>query len=93
VTLTNLGPGAINSEANDPTGAIQGIDSTGEPQQDITFLFGSFPPCPSATLPNPIKAGKTIKTCLTFLVPGGITKVGYTGTQNYYDTPLTWSAS
>jgi hypothetical protein len=31
-------------------------------------------------------------TCLTFLVPGGIKKVGYTGTQDYIDTPVTWSA-
>jgi hypothetical protein len=93
VTLTNLGPGAINSETNDPTGAIQGIDNTGEPQDDITFLFGNFAPCPQTTLPNPLKPGKTVKTCLTFLIPGGITKVGYTGTQNYFDTPATWSAS
>lgn len=91
IAITNLGPGKINTENNDPTGAIEGVDHTGQPQDSVTFILGSFPPCPPATEPNPLAVGHTFRTCLTFLVPGGITKVAYTGTQSYYDTPLTWA--
>jgi hypothetical protein len=93
VQMTNLSSSALNTGDNDPAGAIQGLDKTGQPQDSVTFLLGTFPRCPDATTPNPFKAGQSFDTCLTFLVPGGITKVAYTGPpQSYYDSPLTWAA-
>jgi hypothetical protein len=93
VRMTNLGPGSLNTSDNDPAGEVQGLDHTGQPQDSVTFLLGTFPRCPDINTPNPFKAGQSFDTCLTFLVPGGITKVAYTGPpQSYYDSPVTWAA-
>jgi hypothetical protein len=94
VRMTNLAPGALNTSDNDPAGAVQGVDKTGQPQDAVTFLLGTFPRCPDANTPNPLKPGQSFDTCLTFLVPGGITKVAYTGPpQSYYDSPVTWAVN
>jgi len=91
VRLTNLGPGTLNTSDSDPAGQIQGVDKTGQPQDSVTFLLGTFPRCPDNETPKAFKAGQSFSTCLTFLVPGGITKVAYTGPpQSYYDSPVTW---
>jgi hypothetical protein len=34
--------------------------------------------------------GKSYETCLTFLVPGGITAAAYTGDSDYIDSPVMW---
>jgi hypothetical protein len=88
--MTNLGPGKIDTEDNDPSIQIQGVDKTGETQESVTFI-GDFPKCDSKTAPNPMAVGSSFETCLTFLVSGGITKVAYTGTESYVDKPVTWS--
>jgi hypothetical protein len=90
VRITNLGPGAINTSSNDPAVSVEGIDDTGNTQESVTFL-GTFPPCPDADTPNPFRAGQSFQTCLTYLVPGGITKVAYTGSDAYETSPVTWS--
>ena len=69
---------------------IEGVDKTGQTQQSVTF-FGDFPKCDEKSAPNPMGVGSSFETCLTFLVPGGITKVAYTGTESYIDKPVTWS--
>ena len=93
VRMTNLGPGTLSTAENDPAGQIQGLDRTGQPQDSVTFLLGTFPRCPDNDTPNPFKPGQSFSTCLTFLLPGGITKVAYTGPpQSYYDSPVTWGA-
>jgi hypothetical protein len=92
VRLANLGPGTLNTSDNDPAGQIQGVDKTGQPQDSVTFLLGTFPRCPDHDTPKAFKPGQSFSTCLTFLVPGGITKVAYTGPpQSYYDSPVTWA--
>ena len=88
--ITNLGPAKIDTESNDPGIQIEGVDKTGETQQSVTF-FGDFPKCDEKSAPNPMAAGSSFETCLTFLIPGGITKVAYTGTESYIDKPVTWS--
>ena len=88
--MTNLGPGKINTSDNDPGIQIEGVDKTGQTQQSVTF-FGDFPKCDEKSAPNPMGVGSSFETCLTFLVPGGITKVAYTGTESYIDKPVTWS--
>jgi hypothetical protein len=92
VSMTNLGPGKIASTDNDPAIAVQGVDSTDQTQESVTF-FGDFPRCNEATTPNPLASGKSFTTCLTFLVPGGIKRVAYTGTEAYVTTPVTWAVS
>ncbi|HEX4427857.1 MAG TPA: hypothetical protein VGG07_01500 [Solirubrobacteraceae bacterium] len=88
--ITNLGPGKIDTEDNDPGIQIEGLDKTGETQQSVTF-FGDFPKCDEKSAPNPLAVGSSFETCLTFLIPGGITKVAYTGAESFIEKPVTWS--
>ena len=90
VKITSLGPGKMTTTDNDPAISVEGVDSTGQTQQSVTF-FGDFPKCDEAQTPNPLAVGKSFETCLTFLVPGGIRKVAYTGTESYITKPVTWS--
>ena len=90
VKLTNLGPLPLNTDdEDDPASAINGVDNTGQTQQSVTFL-GTFPRYSETDTPKPFSPGKSFQTCLTFLVPGGISKVAWTGTEDYDDTPVTW---
>jgi hypothetical protein len=86
--ITNVSDGDAGSGGN-PSVNIEGIDSTGETQQSVTF-FGEFPRCEYTEAPKPLSKGKSFTTCLTFLVPGGITKAAYTGTEAYVLKPVTW---
>jgi hypothetical protein len=90
VTVTNLGPLSIDVDGTSV--AIQGIDHSGNQQSPVSFI-GDFPPCEENSSTKPVAAGGSFHTCLTFLVSGGITKVGYTGTDNYTSSPVTWAAS
>jgi hypothetical protein len=93
VKLTNLGPLPLNTnDADDPAAAVSGVDNTGQTQQSVTFI-GAFPRCPDNDTPKPFPPGKSFQTCLTFLVPGGISKVAWTGTESYDETPVTWRGS
>jgi hypothetical protein len=89
VTITNMGPGQVKS--SDAGADIQGVDNTGNTQQSVTFI-GTFPKCNDVSSDALIAPGHAMHTCLTFLVPGGIKKVAYTGTQDYIGSPVTWSA-
>jgi hypothetical protein len=92
VEITNLGPGAL-SGADDNDGlpdSLMGIDNAGNQQAALTFIIGSFAPCDDKDVPDPLKPRQTYTTCLTFVVPRGITKVAYTGTQAYVESPVTW---
>lgn len=91
VKLTNLGPGSINTSEDDPSIELQGVDSTGSLQDSVTF-FGTFQRCNDNTAPSPWPVGHSFSTCLTFLVPGGINKVGYVGTNSYLNSPVIWAA-
>jgi hypothetical protein len=86
--VTNLGPAAIDVDSS--AAAIEGVDNTGNNQSSVTFI-GDFPKCPDTASSKPMAAGKSYDDCLTFLVPGGITKVSYNGTSDYIDSPVTWS--
>jgi len=90
VRITNVGPTSFNTSSNDPAISVEGVDDTGNTDTSVTF-FGTFPPCPDADTPNPLRAGQSFQTCLTYLVPGGITKVAYTGTDAYETSPVTWT--
>jgi glucose/arabinose dehydrogenase len=89
VRLTNVGPGDLSASNNDPSIDIEGVDNTGQTQQSLTFI-GNFPRCNSISPPKPMTRGKSFETCLTFLIPGGITAAAYTGTSDYSNSPVTW---
>lgn len=88
VHVTNLGPASIDVDSS--AAAIEGVDNTGNNQSSVTFI-GEFPKCPDSASTKPLATGKSYDDCLTFLVPGGITKVSYNGTNDYIDSPVTWS--
>jgi hypothetical protein len=88
VHVTNLGPAAIDVDSS--AAAIEGVDNTGNNQSSVTFI-GNFPKCPDSASTKPLATGKSYDDCLTFLVPGGITKISYNGTNDYIDSPVTWS--
>jgi hypothetical protein len=88
VHVTNLGPYPVTVDSS--AAAIEGVDDTGNTQQSVTFI-GDFPRCPDAASSAPLGTGKGYDDCLTFLVPGGITKVAYSGGSDYIDSPVTWS--
>lgn len=89
VKVTNLGPGTIDVDGT--SAAIEGLDGTGNTAQSVTFI-GEFPRCPDHQSTTQMKAGSSYDNCLTFLVPGGIDKVVYTGTDAYINSPVTWGA-
>jgi hypothetical protein len=88
VHVTNLGPASVDVDGT--AAAIEGVDNTGNNQSSVTFI-GDFPKCPDAASTKPMGTGKSYDDCLTFLVPGGISKVSYNGTNDYIDSPVTWS--
>ncbi len=88
VHVTNLGPNPIDVDSS--AAAIEGVDNTGNNQSSVTFI-GDFPKCPDAASTKPMSTGTSYDDCLTFLVPGGITKVSYNGTTDYIDSPVTWA--
>jgi hypothetical protein len=88
VHVTNLGPANIDVDSS--AAAIEGVDNTGNNQSSVTFI-GNFPKCPDSASTKPIATGSGYDDCLTFLVPGGITKVSYNGTNDYIDSPVTWA--
>lgn len=90
VTVTNLGPLSIDVDGT--SDALQGIDHGGN-QQDPVSIIGDFPACNQNSSTTPVAAGASFHTCLTYLVSGGITKVAWTGTDDYTSSPVTWSGS
>lgn len=90
VRLSDLSPGNASASNNDPSVALEGVDNTGQQQQSVTF-FGTFPRCNSVSAPQPFTQGKSFETCLTFLVPGGITHAAWIGTDSYISSPVTWA--
>ncbi len=90
VTVTNLGPLSIDVDGT--SDAIQGIDHGGNQQDPVSFI-GDFPPCNENSSTTPVAAGASFHTCLTYIVSGGISKVGWTGTDAYMSSPVTWSGS
>ena len=87
--IKNVGPGDVTAKSNDPSVVVQGLDKTGQTQQSVTFI-GDFPKCDAVSPPKSMTSGRSFDTCLTFLVPGGITGAAYTGTSDYISSPVTW---
>ncbi len=92
VHIKNVDTKAITGSNDYPAVPLEGVDNTQQSQQSVTFI-GDFPPCPDNDAPKPFTPGQTFDTCLTFLIPGGITKVAWNGTDQYMNTPVTWAAN
>jgi hypothetical protein len=86
--MTNVGDGNAGSEGN-PAVEIEGLDIDGATDQALV-LYSAFPRCEYRQPPKPFTYGKTFESCLVFLVPGGIAKTVYTGTEAYVDSPVSW---
>jgi len=87
--IKNVGPGDLAAGDNNPSVEIEGVDHTGQTEQGVSFI-GDFPRCNEGSPPTPMTRGKSFDTCITFLVPGGITAAAYTGTSDYTNSPVTW---
>jgi hypothetical protein len=87
VKIANVGSKAAKSDT--AAADIEGVDNTGNTAQSLTII-GDFTRCNDPSSEKPIAPGQSLQTCLIFLVPGGITKVAYTGTTDYIDSPVTW---
>jgi hypothetical protein len=87
--LTNVGAGNAFADEDNPAISVEGVDSSGETVQGVVF-FGEFPRCEYKEPPKPFTKGKSYETCITILVPNGVSKAAYTGTEKYVETPLTW---
>ena len=87
VKIANVGskPAKSDTAAAD----IEGVDNTGNTEQSLTII-GDFTRCNDPSSEKPIPPGESLQTCLIFLVPGGINKVAYTGTEDYIGSPVTW---
>jgi hypothetical protein len=86
--MTNLGQ-LMKTGSNDPAdgiGAIHGNSLDGD-----LILTGFFPHCPLADTPNPFRSGQSFVTCETFMEQGGVTKVGYNGSESTVDSPIIWT--
>lgn len=89
VRITNVGSGDVSANNNDPGNQIEGIDTSGQGEDSLSII-GDFPRCNQVAAPTPMPPGKSFDTCLTFLVPGGITAAAYIGDSSYFNSPVTW---
>jgi hypothetical protein len=89
VQITNVGSGDASAKHNDPGNQIEGIDTSGQAEDSLSII-GDFPRCNQVAAPTPMPPGKSFDTCLTFLVPGGITAAAYIGDSSYFNSPVTW---
>jgi hypothetical protein len=89
VQITNVGVGDASAKHNDPGNQIEGIDTSGQAEDSLSII-GDFPRCNQVAAPTPMPPGKSFDTCLTFLVPGGITAAAYIGDSSYFNSPVTW---
>jgi hypothetical protein len=87
VHVTNLGPHTIDVDGT--AASMAGVDTTGNNQQSVTFI--AFPPCPDMASTTPLPSGRSYDDCLTFLFPGGVTRVSDNGTTDYIGSPVTWA--
>jgi hypothetical protein len=89
VRITNVGSGDASANNNDPGNQIEGIDTSGQAEDSLSII-GDFPRCNQVAAPTPMPPGKSFDTCLTFLIPGGITAAAYIGDSSYFNSPVTW---
>jgi hypothetical protein len=83
---------------SDPAITFTAIDDRGQEQQSITFL-GTFSRCDDPMPPKQFVSGKTYRSCLAYLIPGGgsIQKVQWDNgpaaanqVTPYFDRPIVW---
>ncbi|MEU3463799.1 hypothetical protein ABZ721_28095 [Streptomyces sp. NPDC006733] len=100
VSVKALGTAAPTGD-DDPDLTLKAYDDRGQPQASVIFL-GEFKRCADNKAPKPFANGKSYKSCLTYLMPGGgsIQDVRWNGGPNeagqvtpYFSKPIVWSAA
>jgi hypothetical protein len=88
VTARNLGTGDL-SRTGIP---LYAVDSTNSLNQQTSFN-NTFTKCPSQPLPQGFTAGKSVKTCLVYVMRPGqsLVKVSYRPLQAF--PPITWEGT
>ncbi len=88
VSVKNVGTGDL-SRTGIP---LYGVDSTNSLNQQTSFN-NTFAKCPSQPLPKGFTAGKSLKTCLVYVMRPGqtMTKVSYRPLQAF--PPITWEGT
>lgn len=98
VRVTNLGSSITGTD--NPAFSLRAIDDRGQAQTSVTFI-GDFQRCPDVLPPKPFSKGKTLETCLTYLMPGGgsINEVDWNDGPShanavtpYFEKPVVWGA-
>ena len=99
VRLTALGDVSPPKD-NDPALTFTAIDDRGQEQDNVTIL-GTFQRCDDPSPPASFANGKSYRSCLVYLIPGGGSiksvewKDGPAPADNvsaYYDRPVVWGA-
>jgi hypothetical protein len=99
VRLTALGSVSPPKD-NDPALTFTAIDDRGQEQDNVTIL-GTFQRCDDPSPPTSFANGKSYKSCLVYLIPGGgsIKSVEWKDgpapaddVSAYYDRPVVWGA-
>lgn len=92
VKLENKSDKTIPVKDDDPDVRLSGIDDRDQEQNSVIFI-GDFPACNDGDPPKPFAVGKSYKTCLVFMIPGGGTLkgVGWKSGIEYVDKPVTWA--
>ena len=88
VTAKNVGTGNL-SRTGIP---LYAVDSSNSLNQQTSFN-NTFAPCPSQPLPASFTAGRSVSTCLVFVLRPGqtLTKVSYRPLQAF--PPITWEGT
>jgi hypothetical protein len=88
VTVKNVGTGDL-SRADIPLYALDSGNSLVKP----TGFFTAFKKCPSTPLPVGFTAGKSVNTCLVYLMPPGKSLVGMSFRPLQTFEPITWKGT
>jgi hypothetical protein len=96
--LGSIPPSGTN---DDPDVTLDAIDDRGQQQNNIIFL-GTFARCDDTAPPKPFANGKSYRSCLTYLMPGGgsIQQMAWKNGPSkanavtpYFEKPVVWSAT
>ncbi len=99
VRIKALGSTPPAGANDDPDVTLDAVDDRGQQQSNIIF-FGDFPRCDDASPPKPFANGKSYRSCLTYLMPGGgsIQKMLWkdgpskaNAVTPYFDKPIVWA--
>lgn len=92
VTIANKSDKTVPVKDDDPDVRLSAIDDREQQQSSVIFI-GDFEACNNEDPPAPFATGKSYKTCLVFMIPGGgtLSGVAWKSGIEYVDKPVTWA--